>query len=127
ARGLAVQLRRRGLGAGDVVALMLPSGIDYAICYAAAALLGAVTTGINPRLGPRETNSILGQAAPALVIRDPDAGLPEVDPSIPVLPRTELASLYATNDDDFDPATPGLDHPVAIIFTSGTTGLPKGA
>jgi len=47
-----------------VVALWLPSGIDYATCYAAAAMIGAITTGLNPRLGRRELASILQQADP---------------------------------------------------------------
>ncbi|WP_067662944.1 class I adenylate-forming enzyme family protein [Nocardia miyunensis] len=127
ARGLATHLRARGIAQGDVVALMLPSTIDYAVCYAAAALVGAVTTGINPRLGPRETHSILAQAAPALVIRDSDAGLPEVDPGIAVLTRAELATCYSSNDDNFVAAEMDSHDPVTIIFTSGTTGMPKGA
>ena len=51
ARGVATQFADLGVGKGDVVTLWLPSGIDYATCYAAAAMIGAVTTGLNPRLG----------------------------------------------------------------------------
>ena len=61
-----------------VVALMLPSSIDYAVCYAALARLGAVTTGLNTRLGPREVAAVLDRAGPVLVIRDDAAGLPPV-------------------------------------------------
>ena len=63
-----------GVGKGDVVALWLPSGIDYATCYAAAAMIGAITTGLNPRLGRREIESILQQADPALVVADERLG-----------------------------------------------------
>jgi acyl-CoA synthetase (AMP-forming)/AMP-acid ligase II len=70
ARGVATQFAEFGVGKGDVVALWLPSGIDYATCYAAAAMIGAVTTGLNPRLGSREIESILCQADPALVVAD---------------------------------------------------------
>ncbi len=41
ASGLAAVLARRGVARGDVVCLMLPSSIDYAVCYAAALQLGA--------------------------------------------------------------------------------------
>jgi acyl-CoA synthetase (AMP-forming)/AMP-acid ligase II len=124
--GLAAALAERGVGHGDVVALMLPSSIDYAICYAAIARLGAVTTGLNTRLGPREVAAVLERAQPALVIRDAEAGLPEAPQGIPVLARAELAATYSG---------PGLAAPVAvapadpvvIIWTSGTTGTPKGA
>src|ERR1700676_784268 len=80
ARGVAAQFADLGVGKGDVVTLWLPSGIDYATCYAAAAMIGAITTGLNPRLGRREIESILRQADPALVIADgrlgplPDTG-----------------------------------------------------
>lgn len=122
---LAAALAERGVGHGDVVALMLPSSIDFAVCYAAVARLGAVTTALNTRLGPQETVAILDRARPALVIHDTEAGLPEPPSGIAVLARTELAAAYAG---------PGLsasvpvapDDPVVIIWTSGTTGAPKG-
>jgi acyl-coenzyme A synthetase/AMP-(fatty) acid ligase len=92
--GLAGALGERGIGRGDVVALMLPSSIDYAICYAALARLGAITTGLNTRLGPREVAGILGLARPALVIRDARAMPAEPPPGIPVLERAELTGAY---------------------------------
>jgi acyl-CoA synthetase (AMP-forming)/AMP-acid ligase II len=47
--GLAAVLAGRGITAGDVVCLMLPSSIDYAVCYAAVLQLGAVVTGASQR------------------------------------------------------------------------------
>jgi acyl-CoA synthetase (AMP-forming)/AMP-acid ligase II len=47
----ARQLAGRGVGIGDVVALAMPSSLDYVIAYLASAHLGAVTAGVNPRLG----------------------------------------------------------------------------
>jgi acyl-CoA synthetase (AMP-forming)/AMP-acid ligase II len=80
ADGLAAALADRGVRRGDVVALMLPSSIDYAICYGAIAKLGAITTGLNTRLGPREVTAILDRSRPKLVIRDGAAGLPSSAP-----------------------------------------------
>ena len=112
-RRVAAGLVARGVGKGDVVVLRLPSGIDYATCYAAAAMIGAITTGINPRLGPREVGAILEQADPALVISEP----------------AELQRIAA--DGGRFAAVPDVEinrhDPVALIFSSGTTGLPKGA
>lgn len=127
AGGLATELADRGIRRGDVVALMLPSSIDYAVCYAAIAQLGAVTTGLNTRLGVREVTAVLSTAAPALVIRDAEAGLPEVPAGIPVMARSELAAACLRPPggglaSDVDPADP-----VVVIWTSGTTGVPKGA
>ena len=124
ARALASVLTARGVRPGDVVALMLPSGIDYAVCYAAAAWIGAVTTGLNTRLGPREVTAILDRAAPALVIRDGAAGLPEVT-AWPVLDRAEVPR--ETAEDGPAPAAVRAEDPAVIVWTSGTTGLPKGA
>jgi acyl-CoA synthetase (AMP-forming)/AMP-acid ligase II len=126
ARALAGELHARGVSKGDVVALMLPAAIDYAVCYAASAMLGAITTGLNPRLGPREVSAVLTKAAPALVIRDEDAGLPPVPAGLTVLPRSALPVDGAPTTGLPDVSLSRSD-PVAIIFTSGTTGLPKGA
>jgi acyl-CoA synthetase (AMP-forming)/AMP-acid ligase II len=116
ARGLVAA----GVSAGDVVALCLPTSPDHVVAYAAAAKIGAVTAGVNPRLTPREREAVLERARPALVLGPELAGDG---------PETMLADLRAAGS----PATalPRLtddpDRPVALVFTSGTTGLPKGA
>ena len=122
--GVATQFADLGVGKGDVVVLWLPSGIDYATCYAAAAMIGAITTGLNPRLGPREIESILQQADPALVVADAQLGaLPDT--------RCRLLSRDALSSDTSGSAPPSVELTrrdlVALIFTSGTTGTPKGA
>ncbi len=61
-------LRARGVRAGDVVALLLPSGPTYAVLYAAAAKIGAVTAGVNDRLSPPERRRCLVVARPRLVV-----------------------------------------------------------
>ncbi|MCW2720050.1 class I adenylate-forming enzyme family protein [Pseudonocardia sp.] len=124
---LAGALAERGIAEGDVVALMLPSSIDYAVCYAALARLGAVTTGLNTRLGPREVDAVLDRAGPVLVIRDGDAGLPPVPPGLRELPRTELAGLSRHAGLGVRRPAPNPEAPAVIIWTSGTTGTPKGA
>jgi acyl-CoA synthetase (AMP-forming)/AMP-acid ligase II len=124
ARAVATQFADLGVGKGDVVVLWLPSGIDYATCYAAAAMIGAITTGLNPRLGRREVESILRQADPTLIVADHGLGpLPETGHRR--LPRSSLTK------DTSDSAPPAVELTrrdlVALIFTSGTTGTPKGA
>jgi acyl-CoA synthetase (AMP-forming)/AMP-acid ligase II len=102
----AVGLLQDGVGEGDVVALLLPSSPAYVIAYVAAAKVGAITAGVNQRLSEPEQRAVLDVAQPKLVVSEP---LPEVKGETPpVLPD--------------DP-----ERPVAIVFTSGTTGLPKGA
>jgi acyl-CoA synthetase (AMP-forming)/AMP-acid ligase II len=135
---LAAEFLRRGVRRGDVVALMLPPSIDYAVCYAAAAKAGAITTGLNTRVGRREVDAILGQCSPALVVRDASLGLPDVPAGTSVLARSELARICRPAADgalvtaarealaavhaECEPADI-----LTIMWTSGTTGRPKGA
>lgn len=108
ADGLAAVLVERGVRPGDVVAIELPSGIDFAIAYQATIRAGAAATGINPRLGPAEVDHIVERCCPVLRI----AGeLPAYEPGDPSIRRTETAET----------------DPVAIVWTGGTTGMPKGA
>ena len=124
ARAVAIQFAELGVGKGDVVALWLPSGIDYATCYAAAAMIGAITTGLNPRLGPREVESILHQADPTLIVVDESFGS-IASKGRRVLPTGSLSMVNGSGD------LPAVElnsrDPVSLIFTSGTTGVPKGA
>lgn len=106
---VAVGLLERGIGDGQVVALVGPSNIDYVVAYVAAAKVGAITAGVNPRYTATERAAVLDVARPAIVLADGD-----VD---------ELERPGAS--------PPGLDDDperlVTIVFTSGTTGTPKGA
>lgn len=124
ARTVAGQMRTQGVAEGDVVALLLPSGIDYAVCYAAAALLGAITAGVNPRLGPAEVAGILEQADPALVIIDEAESRADLS-DLATVRRREL--LQSSDPSLPLPISGRRGDPVALIFTSGTTGQPKGA
>ena len=111
ADGLAAHFAERGVGPGAVVALVLPSSIDYAICYQAAMRLRAITTGINPRLGPTETASIVERTEPRVIVRAED-----LDTFRAHYTATRRRCRWHEADD-----------PVAICWTSGTTGPPKGA
>ena len=98
----------RDVKRNDVVAIMLPSGIDYAVAYHAIIRAGAIATGINPRLGPTEVEHIVAACRPVHVFNGP---LPQLEP---VDPGRRPVDLESTD-------------PLAIVWTGGTTGLPKGA
>ena len=123
---LAGVLAGRGVDRGDVVAILLPTSIDYAVAYAAIVRAGAVATGINPRLGPREVEAILERARPRLMITDGALDHGGVDPALPRLGRHEISSAGARVETRA-PFSPHPTDPVVIIWTSGTTGVPKGA
>lgn len=106
---VAVGMRAQGLGPGDVVVLRLASDSAYVVAYAAAAKVGAITAGINPRLAPPEQEAVAAVAGDALTI----AGADEVE--------------ALRRPGDVRPLSEDPDRPVALVFTSGTTGRPKGA
>lgn len=127
ADGLAGLFADRGVAKGDVVCLMLPSSVDYAVCYQAAARLGAVTSGINTRLGQGEQTSILDRLRPRVTVVDPalvDRGALAASAG-EVLLRSEVAGSASGPA----PSFPSLDEadPVCVVWTSGSTGVPKGA
>ncbi len=107
---VASGLTRRGIEPGAVVALTLPSVSAWVVAYVAAAKVGAATAGVNPRLTPVEQAACLDRVGPALVLSSTDDVL-------------GLAVRGAVPD----PLSPDPDRPVAVVFTSGTTGIPKGA
>ena len=123
---VAVGLAERGLGEGDVLALVLPPTPEYLVAYLAAARLGATTAGVNARLTPEERAAVLERSGASIVLATPDLA----PPGAVVVERagavedllTEVRSPGDVPVLDDDP-----DRPIAIIFTSGTTGLPKGA
>ena len=125
ADGVAASLAARGVRPGDVVVIALPPSIDYAIASAAIVRLGAVASGINLRLGPREVAAICACAPPVLAFVDeraPLAGLPDDVKRVTRLEITDAARGAR------EPAPRGRSSdPVVIIWTSGTTGVPKGA
>jgi acyl-CoA synthetase (AMP-forming)/AMP-acid ligase II len=122
--GVAAALADRGVRRGDVVAIRLPTSIEYALVYLGALRLGAVATGVNPRLGRREIEGILSRARPvATVYGDEDEAATSAGA---VLRRGEVAAVPG-GDPAWRPAYLRPDDPVAIVWTSGTTGTPKGA
>jgi acyl-CoA synthetase (AMP-forming)/AMP-acid ligase II len=116
---VAAGLAARGLGPGDRLVLRVVSTSRYVLAYAAAAKLGAVTAGVNPVLAPPEQERLTELAEPAVVL----TGADEVD---------ELVADGARALDTGSAEVPGAlapddSRPVAIVFTSGTTGIPKAA
>jgi acyl-CoA synthetase (AMP-forming)/AMP-acid ligase II len=128
AGGAAGALASAGVRPGDVVCLALPSSIDFAIAYMAAAWLGATVTAVDPRLGPSELEGILGRVAPTVTVGAEETRAAPVAAALggTALTRPELVAAA-----EGAPAQPGgaadPDGPAVIAWTSGTTGAPKGA
>jgi malonyl-CoA/methylmalonyl-CoA synthetase len=75
---------------------------------------------LNPKVGERELTHIVTDSAPALVLAAPGVELPAGLASVPRLDVT----LDGTTDEVF--ADPGDEAPALVVYTSGTTGSPKG-
>ena len=132
---LAARLAGRGVGQGQVAALLLPASLDYVVAYCALAKIGAITAGIGAHYSPTERQAMLTRARPDVVIgteelltgRLPDA---QIIPVRQVEDRREFAAglpILGREHGRTVSKPRSHDELEAIVFTSGTAGLPKGA
>jgi len=134
----AAGLAEAGLRPGQYVATVLPNVLQHVIALLALHRLGAVVCMINPRLKPDEAGSLIADAdmAGAVCIADEDivaaarAALPENAPILTVGGEFDGAATFETcraDAADLTAWTPPDPEDVAfVLYTSGTTGLPKG-
>jgi long-chain acyl-CoA synthetase len=130
---LAHALRRRGVGAGDRVAIMLPNGFEFFETWAAASKLQAPVVLVNWHLKADELSYILGDSGAALLVADP--GLDgHYEPALLEAPGCGLlttgleyeAAITAEGAAAADAPLELLGLGTPIFYTSGTTGRPKG-
>ena len=142
-------LQRLGVGSGDRVVAYLPNIPETLVAFLAAASLGAVWATCPPEFGPRSVLDRLGQLEPKVLlavdgytwgearidrreqVAEVRAGLPSLHSVVHVqyggndlagtVPWAELVAEAGPLE--FDPVP--FDHPLYVLFSSGTTGLPK--
>jgi acetoacetyl-CoA synthetase len=142
-------LQRLGVGPGDRVVAYLPNIPETLVAFIATASLGAIWSACAPEFGARSVLGRFGQIEPKVMLtvagytyRDKPidrrenvaeirAGLPSLEHVVHV-PYGDLDVPDATSWDDllaerkelaFEPVP--FDHPIYVLFSSGTTGLPK--
>ncbi len=133
---LAAGLADLGIAAGDRVALLLANSAEFVLTFLAVVRLGAIVVPLNVREGPRELAFVLADCgAKALLYDDglavslpPRADTPALVHRLPIAAIGQanvLARLYGERG--LPPAITSEEDVAAILYTSGTTGRPKGA
>jgi fatty-acyl-CoA synthase len=143
-RRFADALRRRGIGRGDTVAVMAPNVPALLEAHYGVPMAGAVLNALNYRLDARSIAFILGHGQAKLLIADREfapivkAGLVELGRPLPLveiddgvggasLGGTKYEAFLDEGDPEAEWAVPRDEwEPIALNYTSGTTGNPKG-
>jgi acyl-CoA synthetase (AMP-forming)/AMP-acid ligase II len=125
---------------GDRVAILAENCPEYIECYYAVPGSGMALTFLNYRLSARELTYILTNAEPSVLVTEPGylATVEEIRPDIPSIKHVVLIGgsggdigyeeLLRRGSPQGEPeARPGEDEVAWLLYTSGTTGLPKGA
>jgi fatty-acyl-CoA synthase len=141
ADALAAWLRSAGVGRGDRVALLAHNGVEYFDLQSACVRTGAIAVLLNWRLTASELEYILNDSAPKVLIHDVEftdtartlrarCAIPTVlciDPRADAPANPYEAALAASAGLPVEREDLTHDDVVTIMYTSGTTGHPKGA
>jgi acyl-CoA synthetase (AMP-forming)/AMP-acid ligase II len=128
-RSLAAGLADRGIGRGDVVALCAPNAPVYAVVFHAVTARGAVVTTVNPAYTAEEMGFQLRNAGAKLaVVAEPFAARAREAGADDVLVLGDAAFAELLTADPTAPLPDAADRGdlLALPYSSGTTGLPKG-
>jgi acyl-CoA synthetase (AMP-forming)/AMP-acid ligase II len=136
-RETAAGLARRGIAKGDVVAIYSCNVPEYAIAFHAIASLGGVVTTVNPLYTEEELVSQLVDSGAKLILSAPEnvarareamagTAVAEVIVFGEAEGATPFASLVEKDDEPPEVVIDPREDLVALPYSSGTTGLPKG-
>ncbi|MFF1721466.1 acyl-CoA synthetase [Streptomyces sviceus] len=106
----------------DRVAVWATPELETAVAMVAALEAGVAAVPLNPKSGEKELGHILGDSTPGLLLAAPGAELPS---AVGDLERLDI-DVHATGGTTPDSAARDGD-PALVVYTSGTTGPPKGA
>ncbi|MCW7943507.1 acyl-CoA synthetase [Streptomyces hygroscopicus] len=109
------------LGGRKRVAVWATPSLETAVAVVAALTAGMSVVPLNPKSGEGELRHILADSAPPLVLAAPDDELPS---SVRELERIDV-DVHGAGP--FAPAGAADEDPALVVYTSGTTGPPKGA
>lgn len=116
-----------GCRPGDRLAIVAQNSIEWCVTALAALRAGLTVVPLNHRLKPSELDYLIDHADPALIVTDLDHrdqfGTPA---GVPVMPIANVRGLQHGESTPFPSADIDETQAAAIVFTSGTTALPKG-
>jgi long-chain acyl-CoA synthetase len=130
---VAVWLRRRGITAGDRVGLMAPNTLEFIELYYGILRAGAIVVPMNPQFKSREVEFYLADSAAALALAWHDVadqaakGAARAGTDLVVIEPSDLGGRLGKSDPDPAIADRAPSDTAVILYTSGTTGQPKGA
>jgi fatty-acyl-CoA synthase len=129
---LAAAFAARGIGAGDRVAVLMTNRPEFVETVLAANAIGAIGVPVNFRLTPDEVGYVLRDSGAALIVTDgPLARLAAAATVAAPVPTLVVGDSYEAALAAGPPPAPTVEideRDVALImYTSGTTGRPKGA
>lgn len=120
---MARGLLKRGLKRGEAVAIVAANSADYLVLYMATMAAGLVSVCVNHKL-PRETVAhIMKDSAVKFAVADAERA-PLVSSLVPTLAMEEIDSLL--DPGPFTPVDVTPEEVAMVLYTSGSTGLPKG-
>jgi long-chain acyl-CoA synthetase len=130
---LATLLRERGVDQGDRVGVMLPNVPEFPVAYYGVLRAGAIVVPMNVLLKRREIAFYLGDSGAELLLawhgfaEEARAGAAEAGAELIEVEPGAFAATLAEFEPRPDVAETAEDEIAVILYTSGTTGKPKGA
>jgi acyl-coenzyme A synthetase/AMP-(fatty) acid ligase len=120
---MAEGLRRSGLEPGERIFIRMGNSVDFALLFFAANAMGAVPIPASPMLTSAEVDRLLRIASVRALAWDGELSLPELD-GVKLITPDDTAGLKRCPAGSY--ADTAADDPAYLIFTSGTSGAPKG-
>ena len=126
-------LHERGLKPGDRVGIMMPNVAEVPVVYYGVLRAGGVVVPMNPLLKAREVAYYLGDSGARLIFawhafaEQARGGAEQGKAEAIVVDAASFPDLLASATPDFQVAETGDEDTAVILYTSGTTGHPKGA